>query len=85
MKIRYTKHAALEKLAILEQHNFVVTRRQIREIIFRPDHQEPGKHPFQFIASKQVDERHILRVVYRKDDDIIIVITFYPAEIGRYY
>ena len=44
-----------------------------------------SKRTINIIASKSIDAKHILRVVYRKEDDKIIVTTFYPAEKGRYY
>ena len=37
------------------------------------------------IASRSIDEKHVLRVVYKWKGDIITVITFYPAAKGRYY
>jgi len=38
-----------------------------------------------FIVSGKLDRKHVLRVVYVREDDIIRIITFYPAEKGRYY
>ncbi len=85
MTIRYTRHAAIDKFAFLARHDFVVTKAMIRKVITNPDHSELGRHPFQTIVSKQIDDRHVLRVVYRKEGSIITVITFYPAQTGRYY
>lgn len=87
MKIVFTKHAAIDKFAMLKKHKFKirVTKRLIREIIRNPDHEERTYGPPQFIASKTIDSRHVLRIVYRQEDDIILVITYYPAEKGRYY
>jgi hypothetical protein len=31
------------------------------------------------IAQKAIDEKHVLRVVFKKENGIIKIITFYPA------
>ncbi len=87
MKFVFTKHAAVDKFAWLKKHKFKIkiTKLIIKEIIQNPDHEDKESDLPKIIASQTIDERHILRVVYRKEDDIIIVITFYPAEKGRYY
>lgn len=84
MKISFTKHAAKDKFVSLAKHGFPLTKRVIKETIINPDHVEPGNHPDQMIASKILDSQHDLRVVYRKEGDILLVITFYPARAGRY-
>lgn len=75
----------IDKFSVLARHDFVISKRMIRNVLIRPDHVEPGRHPMQIIASKRIDREHILRVVYRKEGDILTVITFYPAEARRYY
>lgn len=87
MKFVFTKHASVDKFAMLKKHKFKtrITKLVIKDVIQSPDHEDKEFDSPKIIASKAIDERHILRVVYRKEDDIIIVITFYPAEKGRYY
>ena len=86
MKIKYTKHAAVDKFAMLKKHKFKVNKRLIREVIENPEHEDEESDPPKIIASKGIDPTHVLRIVYKKEgDDIITVITFYPAERGRYY
>ena len=87
MKFVFTKHATFDKFAILKKHKFKtpVTKRLIKEIILNPEHADEESDKPNIIASKSIDVNHILRVVYRKEFDIIRVITFYPAEKGRYY
>lgn len=85
MKIQFTRHAAVDKFAILRKHKFKATKRLIRDIINNPDHEDKVSDAPKIIASKSINPTHILRVVYKKEDDIITVITFYPAEKGRYY
>lgn len=85
MKIKFTKHAATEKFAMLQKHKFRVNKQSVKEIVKNPDHEDKQSDSPNIIASKSIDKKHILRVVYRKESDTIIVITFYPAEKGRYY
>lgn len=84
MQISYTRHAAVDKIAILKKHKFRVPKKFVKKVIEHPDHEDKSNLP-KIIASKSIDSKHILRVVYRWEGDIIIVITFYPAEKGRYY
>lgn len=85
MKFIYTRHSSIDKFAMLEKHKFptTITRKIIENIVINPEHKEIRAN--QVIASKTIDSKHILRVVYRQEDDIILIITFYPAEKGRYY
>jgi len=36
------------------------------------------------IAQKKIDENHVLRVVYEKNNDNILIITIYPGRSERY-
>ena len=87
MKFIFTKHATVDKFAMLKKHQFKtrVTKKLIKEIILNPEHKDEASDKPNTIVSKSIDVKHILRVVYRKEFDIIRVITFYPAEKGRYY
>ncbi len=87
MKFVFTKHAAVDKFAMLKRHGFKtpIRKRSIKAVILHPEHEDAESDFPKIIASGSIDEKHILRVVYRKEGDIIIVITFYPAEKGRYY
>lgn len=81
-KIKFSDHAKL-KFEILTRHHFVVTEKQVKEAIVRPDRIEQGKKG-RMIAQKAIDERHILRVVYEHAEEGCEVITFYPGRRGRY-
>lgn len=85
MKIVYTKHAAVEKFDMLKKHKFTVNKKFIESVIKNPDHKDAESDKPKIIASKDIDQKHVLRVVYKREDDIITIITFYPAEKGRYY
>lgn len=85
MKIIYTKHAEVDKPAVLRAHKFKVSKRAIEEVIRNPEHIDRKANPPNIIFSRSIDAKHVLRIVCRREDDIMKVITFYPAEKGRYY
>lgn len=85
MKVILSKHAKEDKFVILAKHNFHLSEKDVLEVVNNPDHEDKVSDQPNVIASKTLDETHILRVVHRKDGGIIKVITFYPAEKGRYY
>ena len=85
MKIKYTKHASIDKFTVFRKHKFFVTKKLIEKVILKPEHEDKNSDSPKIIASKSIDAKHVLRVVYKKEGDIITVITFYPAEKGRYY
>lgn len=72
---------------MLEKHSFKpkVTKKMISGVIKNPEHKDTTSDFPNIIVSGSIDDSHVLRVVYKKEDDIIIVITFHPAEQGRYY
>jgi len=82
MQIRYTRHAE-QKFELLKRHGLEVTREQIEQTLLSPEAvlpQERGR----WVAQRAISERHLLRVVYREEDDAKVVITFYPARRERY-
>lgn len=85
MKIVFTSHAIRDKFPLLAQRGFYITKGNVESVINNPEHIDKVSDYPKIIASKEFDEKHILRVVYRVDRGIIKVITFYPAEKGRYY
>ncbi len=85
MKIVFSKHALVDKFRILSQHNFHLKEIDIIKVVKNPDHLDFKSDKPKIIASKEIDTNHILRVVYKLENDIIKIITFYPAEKGRYY
>ena len=85
MTIVFTKHASVDKVAMLKKHNFTASKTFIKDVVKNPDHEDKESDYPKIIASKNMDAKHVLRVVYKKEDDIITIITFYPAPKGRYY
>jgi hypothetical protein len=74
--IIYTRHAE-EKFRILKEQGFVVQKGIVEETIQSPQSIDHSQLPL-LIAQKSIDAKHILRVVFKKENDIIKIITFYP-------
>lgn len=69
----------------LKKHGIIISKKEIKNVVLIPEHIDIISDQPNRIASKEFDATHVLRVVYKIEDDIIKVITFYPAEKGRYY
>lgn len=82
MRITYTHHAR-EKFQVLARHGFSVREDQVEATVLNPETlaEQPGGR---FLAQRVVTDRHVLRVIYRVENDAAIVITFYPGYRGRY-
>lgn len=82
MKIILSRHVLNEKIPLLKSLNWNITKAKIRQTIKKPkwrgitDEGQPT-------AMSLVDEKHILRVIYKKSD-IIKVLTIHIARRGRY-
>ena len=61
-KIVYGTHAE-EKFEILSRHGFVVSKKQVRETLRKPDKIDEGFRGRK-IAQRKISEKHVLRVVY---------------------
>lgn len=84
MRIILTRHAE-KKLKDLKQLGVYLTKSLIGEALENPLHVDTESDYPNKIASGIFDEKHILRVIFREEDGIITVITFYPAKRGRYF
>lgn len=85
MKIKISQHIKKDKIPLLRKQGFKITLKQIKEIIKNPEHIDEISDTPKVIVSKEFDKSHIMRVVYKIEDDIIKAITVYPSEKGRYY
>ncbi|MCX8008865.1 MAG: DUF4258 domain-containing protein [Patescibacteria group bacterium] len=82
MQVRFTRHA-LEKFSRMKDAGFDLTKIDIQKVV---------EHPFKLenttdntkIATQLLDDHHVIRVVFREEDDIILIITFYPGRIKAY-
>ena len=80
--IHFTRHAE-DKFEILRKHGLKISKRLITDSINTPDVIDKSRLPL-LIAQKSLDRDHVLRVVYKIENNIKIVITFYPGRIKQY-
>ena len=86
MKFRFTQHAK-QKLARVRKAGFTLTLKQVKQAVLHPRRVE-DREGGTLIATTPLDEDHVLRVVYRPEenrDDIIVIITFYPGRRKAYH
>jgi len=83
MKIAYTKHALKDKLPVLKRFGWNISKDKIEETISNPKWRGVSKYGQETVMSL-INEKHILRVVLRTEDDIITVITLHIARRGKY-
>ena len=81
-KYEYTLHAKL-KLKKSVYRKLAISKKRIQETIENPKVLDKSEDPV-YIAISDLNEELSLCVPYRKIGGIIRVITFYPAEKGRY-
>ncbi len=62
-----------------------VTKKLVVDVVSNPEDIDNQSDYPKLIASKLIDAKIVLRVVYRFEENDIIIITFYPAKKGRYY
>ncbi len=82
MEILFTKHAE-EKFAILRNHGVDVSKKDVLDVLSDPAAIDRSRLPL-IISQGSLDETHVLRVVYRKEENRKIVITFYPGRKSHY-
>jgi len=80
--IIFTKHAK-DKFEILKRHKFYISEKQVLETIEKPDLIDYTRAPI-LIAQRKFDKKHVLRVVYKKESQVIKIITFYPGRKEQY-
>jgi len=80
--IHFTRHA-LEKFIILRRHGFPVSRQSVLQTLQHPDTVNSSRKPL-MIAQRNFDKSHVLRVVYKEERDVRVIITFYPGRKNQY-
>lgn len=68
----FTKYAE-QKFDILNKHKVFFTREQIEDVVNAPD--KTGKKGKLMTAQKDN-----IKIIYKKDEEIIKIITFYPIK-----
>jgi hypothetical protein len=82
MNVRFTRHA-VEKFERLKRHGVMISKSKVIQIVLQPDMIDYRKSPL-LIAQSELDKRHVLRVVYREEGNMRVVITFYPGRKSQY-
>jgi len=82
VRFHFTRHAK-RKFFLVRQAGFSVTRNTVKDAILHPLKIE-DRNDGTAIATTLLDKTHILRVVYRIESDIMIIITFYPGRRKSY-
>ncbi len=81
-KVIFGSHAE-EKFKLLEERNFLLSKKQVLDCVKSPDKLEQG-YQGRKIAQKKISQAHILRVVFQEFTDHLKIVTFYPARRTRY-
>ena len=82
MEIYFTKHAE-EKFRVFARHGVRIAKRRVIQTIKNPERYDYSRPPL-IIAQRDLDSSHVLRVVYKIESKIIVVITFYPGRKLQY-
>lgn len=82
MKIRFTRHA-LDKFYILRSHGVRVLRSHVVRTVCEPERVDYSQLPFK-IAQRAFDKNYVLRVVYKEQNGVKTIITFYPGRKSQY-
>jgi hypothetical protein len=82
MKIRFSKHAR-QKFEVLARHGVVISKKKVIQTIELPTYIDYSRIPL-LIAQGDLDKNHVLRVVYKKENSELFIITFYPGRKLQY-
>lgn len=82
MQICFTRHAN-DKSGVLARHGWSISREQVENTVRNPAYLDRSRAPLR-IAQSPLDETHVLRVVYREEQDTMVIITFYPGRKSQY-
>ncbi len=78
MQIMFTKYAH-DKFAVLERHGVIVTKVQVEQVLKTPDAVDASRAPVH-IARFRVNDERVLKAVYKKEGNVVKVLTFYPGK-----
>ncbi|PZV11525.1 MAG: DUF4258 domain-containing protein [Leptolyngbya sp.] len=81
-EIRFSDHAKL-KIDLLRDRNVAVSEVFTIDVVRSPDKLEVAEEDKR-VAQKRLNEKLVLRVVYREYESFILVITLYPGKRSRY-
>ena len=70
MKFVFTKHALKDKLPELERFGWNITKTKVKRIVNKSRWHGVSRHGEE-TAMDLVDDKHILRVIFRREDGIL--------------
>ena len=82
MEIRFSQHAQ-DKFEVLARHGWKIEQSTVETTAQNPSALDHSRTPL-IIAQSSLDETHVLRVVYRQEGSLILIITFYPGRKSQY-
>ena len=82
IEIEFSQHSLL-KIEILRSHSFNLSKEIVEDVIRFPDKVEVG-YKDRLIAQRNLDDTHVLRVVYEIKQEKNLIITVYPGRRSRY-
>jgi ribulose-5-phosphate 4-epimerase/fuculose-1-phosphate aldolase len=83
MDVRFTKHAR-EKFKVLQNHGVFIPETRVVETVLNPEFVDRETRAPLFVVQGTLDQSHVLRVVYRQEENVIVIITFYPGRMSQY-
>ncbi|OGM27143.1 hypothetical protein A3D00_05525 [Candidatus Woesebacteria bacterium RIFCSPHIGHO2_02_FULL_38_9] len=82
MKILFTKHAE-SKFKVLGELGWKISKSKVKNTIRKPKWHGVSKFG-QETAMSLINKRHILRVIFNRENDNIVTVTFHLARRGKY-
>lgn len=83
MKIIYTKHVLKDSIPRFRKLGWLITKTKIRQTVLKPKWKGVSRFG-QPTAMNLMNKKHILRVIFKVEGDIITVITAHIARRGIY-
>lgn len=83
MKIVFTRHVLEDSIPRFKRLDWIITKKKIKQTIKNPRWRGVTRFG-QATAMSLMDERHILRVIFKVEGDIIRVITAHIVRRGTY-
>lgn len=81
-EVIYTKHA-IDKFRTRESKQFKITKKSVEEVVLRATYRQ--ELPTGVIrAVGKLKQNYSLVVVYKRLNEMVKIVTFFPAEKGRY-
>lgn len=80
--IRFTQHA-LRKFELFKRHDLRISQGAVIRTVNHPDEVDYSRFPVR-IAQHSFDTAHVLRVVYKEENEEKLIVTFYIGRKSRY-